>query len=143
MRSSPGKATRSGEEIPGIMSGLQRMEAAVLNIQRMSTEDGPGIRTTVFFKGCSLACTWCHNPESIDLKPRTVWSAHKCIGCQSCDGVCPGDALVRQGERVWPEPDRCQRCGACADECPTVALEVLGRMWTLADLGYSGLLGSP
>ncbi len=110
------------------------MEASVLNIQRMSTEDGPGIRTTVFFKGCSLRCTWCHNPESIDIRPRTVWSAHKCIGCESCADACVHGALVRQAERVWPDPAACQRCGACVDACPAVALEVLGRSWRLADL---------
>lgn len=110
------------------------MEANILNIQRMSTEDGPGIRTTVFFKGCSLRCTWCHNPESIDIRPRTVWSAHKCIGCGSCDDACAHGALIRQGERVWPDPKICQRCGACVAACPAVALEVLGRSWTLPDL---------
>jgi len=110
------------------------MQATVLNIQRMSTEDGPGIRTTVFFTGCQLACAWCHNPESISKRPRTVWSAHLCIGCGSCDQSCENGALHREAERVWPDPVACKACGACADACPTAALEVLGRTWSVDEL---------
>ncbi len=108
--------------------------ATVLNIQRMSTEDGPGIRTTVFFKGCTLACDWCHNPESIDARPETVWHGERCIGCHGCDATCPHGALT-PGES-GPVIDRgiCQRCGACADECPALALEQLGQAWSLEDL---------
>lgn len=109
-------------------------QATVLNIQRMSTEDGPGIRTTVFFKGCTLACDWCHNPESIDARPELVWHGERCIGCHACEEVCANLAVSR-GE-AGPEIDRsaCERCGTCADECPAVAMELLGTRWALADL---------
>ncbi|MDR0589041.1 MAG: 4Fe-4S cluster-binding domain-containing protein, partial [Spirochaetaceae bacterium] len=64
------------------MAGFDRpVKVMILDIQRMSTEDGPGLRTTVFFKGCNLACAWCHNPESISPRPDLNWFAGKCIGC--------------------------------------------------------------
>ena len=109
-------------------------EATVLNIQRMSTEDGPGIRTTVFFKGCSLACSWCHNPESISNKPQQVWHAFKCIGCRTCVDICPSSAVTMTDEGVLTDREVCTVCGTCAEECPTTAKEVLGTQWRLADL---------
>jgi pyruvate formate lyase activating enzyme len=108
--------------------------ATVLNIQRMSTEDGPGIRTTVFFKGCTLACDWCHNPESIDARPETVWHSERCIGCHTCDDVCVHGGLVRGAGGIDIDRTTCQRCGGCADECPALALEQLGTRWALDDL---------
>jgi pyruvate formate lyase activating enzyme len=111
------------------------VNATILNLQRMSTEDGPGIRTTVFFKGCPLACGWCHNPESIAPGPRTVWHPRACLGCGACARVCPRGALAETSEAgaaggVRPDPARCRACGACARECPAAALEVLGAAWT-------------
>ncbi len=100
----------------------------------MSTEDGPGIRTTVFFKGCSLNCLWCHNPESISPHPQVHWVSNQCIGCKTCLEVCPEGALAftSAGNRV--DRNRCTGCGLCAEECPANALELLGRTWNLDDL---------
>ena len=106
----------------------------VLNIQRMSTEDGPGIRTTVFLKGCTLACTWCHNPESIEARSRVVWNGERCIGCGDAVKVCPSGALRDTGEGMAVDPAMCELCGACVAECPTEALEMLGRPWALDEL---------
>ena len=102
------------------------LRARVVNVQRMSTEDGPGIRTTVFLKGCSLACSWCHNPESLSPKPEVIWHDWKCIGCDACDGICPDHALHRQDARVVIDRARCGVDTWCADACPTTALEYLG-----------------
>ncbi|RMF20991.1 MAG: glycyl-radical enzyme activating protein, partial [Deltaproteobacteria bacterium] len=100
--------------------------APVLNVQRMSTEDGPGLRTTVFLKGCSLACTWCHNPESLSPKPEVVWHEWKCIGSRMCDTACERGALSRSADRVVIDRRLCDGCGACAERCPSTALELLG-----------------
>jgi len=107
--------------------------ATVLNIQRMSTEDGPGIRTTVFFKGCSLACRWCHNPESISTASQVVWNDHRCIGCQSCVEVCPERALTATDAGI-SRATTCRVCGTCVRECPSTAMELLGEPWALDDL---------
>ena len=106
----------------------------MLEIQRMSTEDGPGIRTTVFFKGCTLKCQWCHNPESISPKPQLQWVGSKCIGCRTCLETCPNQALTMTPDGLVINRDLCQGCGACADECPTTALELMGRGWQVDDL---------
>ncbi len=101
------------------------MRGRVLNVQRMSTEDGPGLRTTVFLKGCPLACDWCHNPESLSPRPLVLWREVGCLRCAACASACSNGALVFDGT---PHLDRtvCQACGACVDECPTGCLELLG-----------------
>ncbi len=108
--------------------------ATVLSIQRMSTEDGPGLRTTVFFKGCSLACRWCQNPEAMSPEIQIAWHDWKCIGSGRCDAVCPEDAIYRRATAVEIDFNRCTLCGKCTDECPTTALELLGTRWELDDL---------
>jgi pyruvate formate lyase activating enzyme len=112
----------------------QHPTATILEIQRMSTEDGPGIRTTIFFKGCSLKCLWCHNPESISPHPQVHWMANQCIGCKTCLELCPEGALTftSNGNRI--DRSRCTGCGLCAEECPAAALALLGRRWELDDL---------
>ncbi|MBW1878182.1 MAG: glycyl-radical enzyme activating protein [Deltaproteobacteria bacterium] len=108
--------------------------ATVLEIQRMSTEDGPGIRTTVFFKGCTLACAWCHNPESISRRPQVVWHDWKCIGCRTCEGVCPEEAISFDADGMTWDRHRCTACGTCTQSCPTTARERVGQEWRLDDL---------
>ena len=106
----------------------------ILEITRMSTEDGPGLRTTVFFKGCSLACTWCHNPESISFKPQVHWLSAGCIGCGICVQTCPEFALAQTDAGIEINRKLCTGCGLCADECPSTAMELLGRKWHVQDL---------
>ncbi len=105
--------------------------ALLLHLQRLSTEDGPGIRTTVFFKGCPLHCLWCHNPESISPLPQIHWLENRCIGCETCLAACPAGCLSSTDQGININRARCQGCGACAAACPTNALELLGTRWDL------------
>ncbi len=106
----------------------------VTNIQRCSTEDGPGIRTTVFFKGCPLKCLWCHNIEAIAPDPRVVWYAVKCIGDQACVQACPESALELTPDGMKVDRNLCKVCGTCEEACPTGAIKVMGKLWTAEDL---------
>jgi pyruvate formate lyase activating enzyme len=110
------------------------MLGTTFNIQQFSTEDGPGIRTTVFMKGCPLHCPWCHNPEGISPHPDLMWYDVRCIGARECLRVCAENALslTPQGMRI--DRARCTVCGKCSNACPAVALEVIGREYTPADL---------
>ncbi|MFZ2807524.1 MAG: glycyl-radical enzyme activating protein [Desulfosalsimonadaceae bacterium] len=108
--------------------------ATILEIVRMSTEDGPGIRTTVFFKGCPLQCAWCHNPESISAKPQLWWIGSRCIGCRTCLSVCPQNALTLTEAGMKIDRNRCTGCGDCAEACPGTAMEQVGKVWNIDDL---------
>ncbi len=98
-----------------------------LDIQRMSSEDGPGLRTTIFFKGCSLACAWCHNPESIQKKFQVHWLAARCIGCGTCLNACPNGALSQTEEGIQIDRRLCAGCYSCVSACPTLAMEGKGQ----------------
>ncbi len=112
--------------------------ATILHLQRLSTEDGPGIRTTVFFKGCPLRCAWCHNPESLSREPQVQWLERHCIGCRTCLKACPQGALQLSPQGLQRERSICRVCGACVEACPAGAQELLGRQveqdWLLAEL---------
>lgn len=104
--------------------------AVVVNIQHFSTHDGPGIRTTVFLKGCSLACKWCCNPESLSPNPELAFNAKLCIGaadCGLCLPACAEGALTVTGGRIAVDRGRCTNCGRCAEVCPAKALHNFGR----------------
>ncbi len=102
----------------------------ILHLQRLSTEDGPGIRTTVFFKGCPMHCAWCHNPESISAKMQTHWYPMRCIRCETCVTACPNGCLRMSESGLVIDRVHCQACGTCTDACPSGALEALGRKVT-------------
>jgi pyruvate formate lyase activating enzyme len=106
----------------------------ILNLQRLSTEDGPGLRTTVFFKGCPLHCEWCHNPESISTRPQIYWIETRCIGCHTCLKTCSISALKAGEKGMVIDRNRCNGCGECADACPANAMELLGRLSEVDDL---------
>ena len=100
--------------------------ALIFNIQRFSVNDGPGIRTNVFFKGCPLNCLWCHNPESKSPKPELSFLASKCVGCGNCLRECPGGCHSFVDGRHVIDRTRCLACGACSRFCAG-ALELMGR----------------
>jgi len=106
----------------------------ILHLQRLSTEDGPGIRTTVFFKGCPLQCAWCHNPESISGRMQIQWFAVRCIGCKTCVDACPNGCLTLLEDGMHIDRDRCQACGTCAEACPSGAREALGKTVSVDEL---------
>jgi len=105
-------------------------QATLFNIQRFSTEDGPGIRTTLFFKGCPLSCIWCHNPEGIRKNPELMWYDIDCVGCGDCVSACPNDALKLTDEGIVIDRDACEACGTCVEACDVGALELIGKAWT-------------
>ena len=96
-------------------------------VQRMSLHDGPGIRSTVFMKGCNLRCRWCHNPETWDAAFQLQYIGSKCLHCLTCAGVCPVKAIVPVDGRLYIERNLCNLCGKCAERCPGEALSVVGR----------------
>ncbi|HPI91715.1 MAG TPA: glycyl-radical enzyme activating protein [Deltaproteobacteria bacterium] len=110
------------------------LTATILRIQRMSTEDGPGIRSTVFFKGCPLSCVWCHNPESISHIPQVHWTSSRCIGCLSCIDACPQKALSAERNGIAIDRTTCIECMACTRACPSTALEAYGVVYGSEEL---------
>ena len=108
--------------------------ALLFDLKRYALHDGPGIRTTLFLKGCPLRCVWCHNPESWSSRPQRLYKSAKCIGCSSCVEACPEGALKRTPEGIRPTGRPCRLCGACAEACPALAMEICGREWPLDEL---------
>ncbi len=106
----------------------------IFDIKKYAINDGPGIRLTVFFKGCNLSCQWCHNPESISLKVQKMYTASKCIGAVKCIDNCPKDALIMTSEGIVTDYTICNLCGICAEVCPTKAFEILGSNITITEL---------
>lgn len=101
----------------------------IFDIRRYSVNDGPGIRTTIFFKGCTLNCAWCHNPESINTKPEKLFAENKCIACRLCMKTCTENAISFTDHIISTNRDRCIVCGKCAEVCPSRASEICGKTY--------------
>ena len=110
------------------------MDGIVYNIQRMSTKDGPGLRTTVFLKGCPLHCPWCSNPESQSFKPQLMYFANLCTACGACASVCKNGAIPKAGSVFEPNRALCADCGDCVTVCPSKAREISGKRMTVAEI---------
>jgi len=98
----------------------------LFDIKRYAVNDGPGIRITLFMKGCPLSCLWCHNPEGISPEKERMYNRRKCIGCRQCVRRCPTQALSLSTEGIVTDNSRCRLCGACAEVCPAMAMEMAG-----------------
>ena len=110
------------------------MTPLIFDIRRYSINDGPGIRITIFMKGCPLRCAWCHNPESQSPEVQKLFTASKCIGAQDCIEVCPENALTLTKDGIVTDPEKCTLCGLCAEACPSKAIEMSGKFYGVEDL---------
>ena len=109
-------------------------QGLIFNIQRYSIHDGPGIRTTVFFKGCPLHCRWCSNPESINSVPEIVFRSTRCDGCGRCVKACVPGALKLDGNQVEIDREKCDLCFKCVTACYAESLETTGRYYSLEEV---------
>ncbi len=106
----------------------------IFNIQKFSVNDGPGIRTTVFLKGCPLHCKWCSNPESQSALIQMLWDQKKCINCQHCVQICPVGALSYVDDKLHFNPKKCTNCRSCVAGCPNKSLELEGEQKTVKEI---------
>jgi pyruvate formate lyase activating enzyme len=110
------------------------MKGIIFDIQNYAIYDGPGIRTTIFFKGCPLKCVWCHNPESQELKPQISYFSEKCLGCGTCVAVCPNNAIQLVNGKAIRDRELCTVCGTCVAACPNNVLEIIGKEMSVNEL---------
>ncbi|HEX2995804.1 MAG TPA: glycyl-radical enzyme activating protein [Anaerolineales bacterium] len=108
----------------------------IFDLKKYSINDGPGIRTTVFFSGCPLSCRWCHNPESQSLKPVLLYRRGRCLECGACIEICPETAVTREAgsPKVFTDPSTCTRCQTCITVCYSGAREFSGHEVTVAEV---------
>ena len=146
---APGAASGNANgNAPGGAPGAEP-SGVVYDIQGFSVQDGPGIRTTVFLKGCPLRCPWCHSPESQRFDIQLSWQWRKCIGTEVCGlclaacprhGISPGEKAAPAGgsgepvELVQVPWDQCDDCGSCAEACPAGALSMWGKSYTVSEV---------
>lgn len=110
---------------------MQGLSARIFNIRKFCTHNGPGLRTTVFFKGCPMRCKWCSHPESQSAKTQIFWNASKCVQCMQCINICPKMAILSLNGKTCIRSERCDGCAVCVNICPSRALTLSGRSYTL------------
>ena len=109
-------------------------EVLVANIQKYAIHDGKGIRTTVFFKGCPLACRWCHNPETQGYGRELIFYEERCTGCGECVEECGNGAVTAADGKVYTDRELCRGCGECVDGCMRNARQLCGRGYSVGEL---------
>lgn len=110
------------------------MDTVIFNIQKFSIHDGPGIRTTVFFKGCPLKCLWCHNPESQEYEKQILHDPDKCVLCGTCVKVCPHNAIKIEDNVLSTDMAKCDFCGLCEVYCIQEARQIVGKCYEVDDV---------
>jgi pyruvate formate lyase activating enzyme len=118
---------------PGPDGGAD-MSGHVFDIKKYAIHDGPGIRTTVFFKGCPLQCRWCHNPESWKASPEPGFRPGRCVQCGRCEAVCQNQAITFPDGYPVTNAEACVLCGRCTTECLAEAREIIGRQMTVSEV---------
>ena len=112
----------------------REIKGIITDIQRFSTHDGPGIRTTVFLKGCNMSCFWCHNYENISSLRQLQYDETKCIGCMECFKICPvGAHVIKQGKHLI-DREKCISCMKCTEICFSMALQVVGEIKSAGEI---------
>jgi pyruvate formate lyase activating enzyme len=110
-------------------------KGTIFDVKRFAIHDGPGIRTTVFLKGCPLRCQWCQNPEGIELEPEVFWRENRCAeDCSACVTACPSRAVSKDGTRIVVDKKKCDFCRSCEDACVYDALEIVGREVSVGEI---------
>lgn len=113
---------------------MDKTSLFISEVQRFSIHDGPGLRTTVFLKGCNLKCAWCHNPETQKSSPQIQYHFHKCQHCRTCVNSCPNGAMGIGSDRIIWNADACRYCGQCTSVCVSDALHPVGELLTAEQL---------
>lgn len=116
------------------MKSDRTKKGIIFNIQKYSVNDGPGIRTTVFFKGCPLRCKWCANPESQNVQMEIFHDNKKCLQCKHCETICPAHAIAFNAGKIHIDTKQCTNCLKCVHECPARALEAQGESKTVEEV---------
>lgn len=116
------------------MIDKEKYEATLTNITYFSSHDGPGMRITLFFKGCLLKCLWCHNPETISRYMELTWDYRSCIKCHMCSTQCRYNAILIDSTKYNVDKEKCVKCFSCVEVCPALALKKVGRIYSLEEL---------
>lgn len=106
----------------------------IFDVKRYAIHDGPGIRTTVFFKGCSLSCWWCHNPEGLSPSRELMLWPERCITCEACRSACTNSAIIAIDNPNVTDRDKCKVCGVCSEACPANAREIIGKQTSVNEV---------
>ena len=114
--------------------GMAIKRGIIFDIKRFAIDDGPGIRTTIFFKGCPLHCSWCHNPEGQLPRPELMHRGMRCDNCAECIRICPDKAISCLPNGISISRDHCNLCGKCCQQCPTDALAIIGKEVSLDEV---------